>query len=339
MKHLFFLPFLFFAFFVFPSSAWAQTATLLFSPATQTVQQGGLFTVTVMVNSGAEQVNAAAVYFDYPQDLLEAVRLDTAGSILGIFAPDNAFGGGKIKFSGGKIPPPFSGVQKLFSVVFRAKSLGAAHLAFTSDSAVLTQAENRNILSLSGSGSASFHIVAAAPVTPPTPITPPTPVPAPFTPPPTPDGFTISDIRAEKLSADSVRVSWTTSEEARGQVNWGPRAQENYEFSVHDGTLTREHSFILNNVRESEDYSLEIISYNTAGNEVREEQLVLADLFQEQVPPPAAPDESPATPAEFEIGGFQIRSPLLVVFVGLPLFVILLVAFLVFQRMRSRVEG
>lgn len=316
---------------VVPSVIFAQTATLSFLPAIGTVQAGQFLTVTIMLNTGGAQVNAVGVYFTYPENLLEGISLDTTGSGLDTFTPERTVGSGKVAFSGGKLPPPLVGLHKLFSVTFRAKStLQSAQLAFTGDSGVLTHGESKNILNLAGSAPATFQIVAASPVPPPSPT--PTPTPTPASTPSAPAEFVISDIKAEKLSEESVRLSWKTSQPTKGSVNYGPRTKEEYLFSVVSGVLASEHSFVLSDVNVKEDYRLEIIGRDEQGNQAKAENLILSALLQKE-------DESvPLVPSngEVTVEGFKIPSSMLLLFVGLPILVVLLVIFLIVWRMRAR---
>src|SRR3989344_473814 len=328
------------AVFAFAQSASAQTATLFFSPVSQTLRPGAIFTVTVMVNTGGQQVNAVAAYFTYPADKLEAIQVDTTGSVMQFKAEATA-SGGQGRISGGSPTPGFLGSQVLGSVQFRVlQSLGTATLSFTADSAVLTDAGNQNILSIPASGIATFQI-APTPTdgTPsPTPQTPP-PVggtPSPSVSPTSPE-LTISDVRAEILPQESVRLSWKTSGATKGQVYYGFREKEDYPFFILDGVLTTEHSFILSNIKQPAEYALEIVGIDTSGNQVRTDRLILSGLFTtEELQPSKAPEIGAKG---FEVGGFTIHLSAFLMFVLLPGLVVLLVAFLLFRRMKARAGG
>ncbi|MEK7542614.1 MAG: cohesin domain-containing protein [Patescibacteria group bacterium] len=335
MKKFFFLLFIMGGIAGLPSVILAQSATLSLVPAAGTVQTGQLVTVTVMVNTGGAQVNAVGVYFTYPANLLEGIALDTTGSALDTFTPEKTVAGGRVVFAAAKQPPPLLGFQKLFSATFRAKSsLGSAQLAFTSDSAVLTHGESKNILNLAGSGSAVFQIVAPPPGVP-TPPPAPTPQPTPSPTPLTPAELAISDIRAKKLSEESVLLSWKTSEATKAQVNYGPSSRQDHAFSVLDGAVVTEHSLVLSDVSFLEDYSLEIIGMDARGNQVKAESLVLAELLEEE----SEPTSPEPAGGEIAIGGFEIRPSMLFIFVLLPILVILLAGFLMFRRIRAQREG
>lgn len=339
MKKFLFSCAVFVGLFVFISPVFGQTATLYFVPSANTVSAGQTFRVTVMVNTQGQQVNAVAAYFTYPSDKVDALVSDTVGSAMTLIAepqPGNPVGvNGKVLISGGTPTPGFSGIQKIASVNFRVKpaATGSIAFVFTSDAAVLRNSDNQNILSLPTSGTARFQIVAGSPLPPPTPPIAPPPEGTP--PPPAFAELTISDIKAEKLSEGGILLSWKTSQPTKGSVHYGPSSQEDYEFSVIDGFLTTEHSLVLSEVDIQEDYSLEIIGVNEQGNQVKKENLVLAELLVEKgEPTPLLPVDE-----QIEIGGFEIRPSMLLLFVGLPILVVLLLVFLIFWRMRSKVGG
>jgi len=234
------------------------------------------------VNTGAEQVNAAAANFSYPEQLLEAVQIDTAGSILGILAPDNAAGVGAVRFSGGKIPPPFSGVQKLFSVTFRARNIpGTASFVFQPDSAVLIHGTSANILNIAASGGATIEIVAgSSPTISPSPTGSPSPTTS-VSPSPTPSPtLSISDIRAEKNAAGHVMLSWKTSEATRGEVYYGRLEDDEFPFFILDGMSTREHSFLLENISNPQGYAVKIVGVDASGNRVSSDRLILSEILK-----------------------------------------------------------
>src|SRR3989338_6500185 len=200
---------------VFPQEAQAQTASLYFSPATATIKQGETVWITVMVNTGGEAANAVAAYFSYPQNIVEAVSVDKTGSIMTLFAEESA-GSGIVQISGGRPTPGFTGVQKIASVGFRAKtSSGLATLAFSPDAAVLSNSTNQNILNrsllgmsvitVSPAASVSAPSVPQSPVVPkqstppvvPTPQTPTLPTPT-STPTPTPSPVPLTPLPPEQ---------------------------------------------------------------------------------------------------------------------------------------------
>ncbi|GEM_PF-5676099 len=339
MRYLFFFSvFLFFGTFSLFSTASAQGATLYFVPASSVVSPGQTFRVQVMVDTKGEFVNAIAAYFLYPADKFDAVAVDRTGSAMTLFAEDKALGG-RVDISGGTPTPGFSGIQKIASVDFRVKpaAVGVGTLSFLSDAAILRNSDNQNILSLGSSGKATLQI--GPPAGGPTPTPPPVGLPVPVpTPPsaggPEPSPFSILDIKVEKLNEESVLLSWKTNEETIGSVHYGLSLSEDYSFSLFDSASAKEHSFLLSNVNLSGGYSFEIVGVDQEKRQVKTERLSLEEFLVQKN------EQKPfdVVDKEFEIGGFTIHFPLLVVFALLPIFVVVLLVWLLFSRMRARVE-
>ena len=316
----------------FFSMVLAQNATLYFVPSSSTVSPGQTLRVTVMADTKREFVNAVAAYFMYPADKLDALVVDRTGSVMTFFAEEQA-SGGRVDISGGTPTPGFFGIQKIASVDFRVKpaAAGTAILNFLSDAAIVRDSDNQNILSLLNSGKATFQIGQTVPPPAGGPAPTPTPTPTPTPPPaggPEPMALAISGIKVEKLTDGSILLSWKTNEETRGQVNYGPTSQKDYAFSLLQGAFAREHSFVLSNVRLSEDYSLEIIGVDKLGKQVETERLALAEFLREE----SKPKPFEVVDGELEVGGFGIRFPLLIAFVLLPILVVLGIAFILFSR-------
>lgn len=344
MKKLLFCFIVLIASFSFGQSVSAQTATLFFSPSSQTLQPGAVFTVTVMVNTGGQQVNAVAAYFTYPVEKLEALQVDTVGSVMQFKTEDTA-SGGQVRISGGTPTPGFSGTQLIGSVQFRSlESVGTATLSFSADSAVFTDVGNQNILSIPTSGVATFQIVpssssnsAPVPTSSPSAGTFPPVAGAPAASiSPTPSDLTISDVRAEILSQESVRLSWKTNKATKGQVYYGLRAEENYPFFILDGVLGTEHSFVLTNIRQPAEYTVEIVGVDASGNQTRTDRLMLSELLTGEMQSSEAPR---IADRELTVGGFSIRSSTFLMFVLLPVLVVSLAVFLLFRLRKARAKG
>ncbi len=81
--------------------------------------------------STRETMNAAEFYFNFPPDLLEVVRIDTAGSFYQLWVTgspkfDNATG--EISFEGGLPTPGFTGSGLVGNVIFRANQAGSGQI-------------------------------------------------------------------------------------------------------------------------------------------------------------------------------------------------------------------
>jgi len=318
-KHL--LPFLVaFISLAFVSSTQAQSGTLYFLPASGTFVPGQTFSVTIMVDTKGENVNAIGAYFSYPQNELEVLGVDTTGSVMTLFAEQQG-GGGKVDISGGKPTPGFSGIQKIASVSFRVKvSSGVATLTFDQSSAVLRDSDNQNILSLSSSGKGvyTFGTVSAPPQ-------PPQPPPVPPPQPSEKESLMISDITVSRATEDRVIVSWKTNREANSRIDYGQTVD--YDFSILDGELTIDHSLFLSDGMASDDYHLRITSIDSMDNAVVTEDLLVSSLPETLVKPPPQEQDGETEP----------RLPIWILFVILPI-VILFAIILLFMRKRQRQE-
>jgi hypothetical protein len=209
-----------------PKAVSAQSAVLYFSPSDGTFAQGESFWVDIMVNTKGEKVNAVAAYLSYAQDKLEALGVNTAGSIMTIWA-EKSVADGKIRISGGLPTPGFSGIQKIASIGFKIKSAsGSINLKFSSDSAVLTDVGNKNILSLTASGWGTYTFAAPSAKTA-----------------PESQLLTISNLKVTGMTRNSAIVSWQTDQDSDSVIDYG--ATTDYLLSTSSSNLVKYHSLTV----------------------------------------------------------------------------------------------
>lgn len=248
----------------FPEIISAQSATLYFSPASGTFTEGESFWVALMVNTGTDAVNALAAYLTYPEDKLQPLGVDTAGSVIEMWAEKN-FSGGRIEISGGVPTPGFSGVKKIIALGFKVKvSSGSATLTFSDDSAVVTDAENKDIFSLSTSGEGKYAFIPkpAAPSTPSTPSTPSQTGAKPQPP-------VISEIAVGGITQSGATIYWKTDQEANAVVEYG--FTQAYGSSTTDDQLAKEHSLVISGLSPEALYHFRVKSKTAAGKEAASE--------------------------------------------------------------------
>ena len=139
-------------FILHPLSIHAQTksAKLLLQPSSSSYAIAEEFWLDIMVDTGTTNVNAVAAHIKYPTNLVEPLKVNMQGSVLTLIAESIAQDG-MIKISGGKASPGFQGMHKLGSVGFRVKQTGTLTLSFSSESAIMTNNDNKNILNLNSS--------------------------------------------------------------------------------------------------------------------------------------------------------------------------------------------
>lgn len=148
---LFFL--LFFSVFLnLPKDCYAAGASLYLAPSTGTYVIGSSFRVSVMVNSGGENINAAEGNISYDTNLLDAVSV-SKGNVFMFWTAEPSISGGNIRFGGGS-PTPYKGkAGNVISVTFKAKKAGDAQVRFTSGAVLANDGKGTNILASMGSGS------------------------------------------------------------------------------------------------------------------------------------------------------------------------------------------
>lgn len=135
------------AFFLLPFITHA--ATLSLSPANASVAPGNTVAVSIMVSTPDQPMNAASGVLTFPSDLLEAVSLSKAQSIVGLWVQEPAFSNaaGTINFEGVVLNPGFTGASgRLLTVNFRAKRAGNAAITYTSPTVLANDGEGTNIL-------------------------------------------------------------------------------------------------------------------------------------------------------------------------------------------------
>jgi hypothetical protein len=233
-------------------SALAASATLSLSPASSSVTQGNILTVSIYENSDDEPVNAATATLSYPTDKLDFVSISSSSAFAIVAA--NSGGGGTVSIDRGALPA-VTGRQLVASVRFSAKTnSGSAAVTITSGT-VVSANSNSNIMSGSSGGNYTFKApVAAAPAAPPPPkdTTPPV----------------IKDVAVTEISYNTATVTWTTSEPASSQVDYG--LNNGYGLAAGDNNFVTAHKMVLNSalLTPGTQYHFVVKSVDPAGNAV-----------------------------------------------------------------------
>jgi hypothetical protein len=231
-----------------------SAATLSFSPAQTTVEQGKDFTVTIFLNAGSIYANAVGINVSYPKDKLEARSITTSGSVLTIFA-EKIISDGSIRISGGTPTPGFAGQKTIASINFRAKvASGSAQIKFASGTVVLKDSDNTNFLDLTNSGMAtvSFKAVSAGSST--------SSAPGKDTEPPQ-----INDIEVKDITKNSATISWKTDEDSDSLVEYD-FASGQYKFAWTSSTATKDHVALITDLPAGEKFYFAVSSRDAAGN-------------------------------------------------------------------------
>lgn len=319
-------------------------AQLSFSPVFGTFTEGESFWIDVMANAGGINVNTVSAIFSYPEDKLEPLEI-SPNPLLFRIGPEERMGGGKVALTVGLPSPGFSGIQKIGSVRFRAKtSSGTAILSFEPESAMLADVGNQNVLILAISGKGVFTLQAQ-----PLPQGPPLPPFSPISPSPTsslseesvslpiqptpqsPDLLAISDVKAETLKEDSIRISWTTNRATDSLVQYGTDTP--HEFSVFDGEFTIFHEILLENPPswQTLDYYVQIVSRDEEHREAQTENLRLKEILTES----SGLEQEQPTESGFGRVVSRVPFPLLIILGGLAILIFLILLFLTIKKLRE----
>jgi hypothetical protein len=269
----------------FSRTAYAASATLYMSPASGSVVQGTYLTVSIHENSDSEPVNAVQANFSYPANLLQFVSISSSSAFS--VAAQSTGGGGGVQIGRGALPS-VTGDQLVATVQFLAlASSGSATLAFSGGSSVVSATSNTNVMTASpggsyslaappasGAGSASGGSSGTTPPTGSTPAkstapskpSPTAPAAAPTAPPKDTTPPTIKDITTSALTAGSATISWTTSEPATSEIDYG--LTTGYGLSATDSGSVTAHKIILNSplIVPGTTYHFVIKNTDAAGN-------------------------------------------------------------------------
>ncbi len=231
-------------------------ANLYLWPSSNTYGLGQTISVSVMVDTQGESVNAASVRLAYPQDKLQAVWISSRGSAFDVGAAES-FGGGLVKIDRGKIPPPVTG-QKLVAIVgFKVAATGEAALSINSDSKVLRHGDSSNVLT--GTGTAKFTLVEK--------VEGPTPTPTIVKVPPV-----ISDLKVVEVGTNSAQIAWKTDKPSSSIVEYGinEESASQFPFSARDERLVIDHQVILDSrlLQPATTYHFRVASTDETGAEV-----------------------------------------------------------------------
>ncbi len=144
-----------------------NAASLSFNPVSGSYTVGSTFTVSVLVSSASEAVNAVSGTVTFPANMLEVVSTSKSQSILSLWVQEPAYSNsvGTINFEGIILNPGYTGSNgRVLSVTFRVKNPGRADINFSTASALANDGQGTEILS--SRGAASYLLSAPEPVAP-----------------------------------------------------------------------------------------------------------------------------------------------------------------------------
>ena len=150
--------------FLFPF--WAHAATLSFSPQSGTYFAGRSFSVSVLVSSPDQAMNAVQGEISFPTKQLEVLSISQTNSIVTLWVQNPTFSNqdGTIDFGGVSPNPGFQGNGgNIITIRFEAKNSGSAMLAFNSGSVLANDGMGTDILTSMGSANLTIAPLVSAP--------------------------------------------------------------------------------------------------------------------------------------------------------------------------------
>lgn len=159
------------ALFLFTLALSAQAATLFVSPSSGAYSTGKNFTVSIVVGSADQAMNAAEGVLDFPTDKLQVVGVSKAGSIFNLWAQEPSYSNsgtiGNVRFEGVVFNPGYQGgFGKILDVTFRVRAVGAATISFSSGQVYANDGLATPILSSFGKATYTLQQSTAAPASP-----------------------------------------------------------------------------------------------------------------------------------------------------------------------------
>lgn len=127
----------------------AQAATLFISSNTDVLRIGDTLETIIKVDTEGVGVNAVQGTLQYPQDILEATKIDKVDSIFNFWLQEPAFSNdsGKITFVGGSTVGSVGKSLQVLRVVFKVKGSGRAELTFGDAAVTASDGSGTNVLS------------------------------------------------------------------------------------------------------------------------------------------------------------------------------------------------
>lgn len=150
----------------FANPADAAGAFFFLSPSTGTKSVDSVFFVTVKVNTGDSNINAAEGTINFDPGKMEVAALSKNGSVFTMWTAEPSYNNnaGTINFSGGIPRPGYSGKSgTVITISFKAKSVGDAPINFSSGAILANDGLGTNVLTSMGSASYTISPKTSAP--------------------------------------------------------------------------------------------------------------------------------------------------------------------------------
>ncbi|RJO59464.1 hypothetical protein C4546_02095 [Candidatus Parcubacteria bacterium] len=139
-----------------------QAASLTLSPSSASLTVGQSKTISILVVSADQAMNASQGVVSFPTDKLQVTSLAKTG-LFGYWTQEPTYSNnsGTVSFAGGLPTPGYKGSgRSVLTVTFKAKKTGAAKISFTSGVILANDGQGTNILT--GYGSATLNITSVS---------------------------------------------------------------------------------------------------------------------------------------------------------------------------------
>ncbi len=146
----------------FISAGVTHAATLSLSPSSGSYSAGDTLTVSILVSSTDQAINAASGTIHFPEDVLQVLSISKANSILTLWVQEPSFSNtsGTVDFAGVVPNPGYTGSGgNLITVRFRARSPGTANLTISPAETLANDGSGTNVLA--GASGATITITSA----------------------------------------------------------------------------------------------------------------------------------------------------------------------------------
>lgn len=140
-----------------PHKSFAASLTLV--PGGGVYHVGDTFTVSFLVQSPTQAINAVAGTVSYDTNLLEVVTLSKVSSVISLWVKEPTFSNtvGNLSFEGITLNPGFIGQNgKIISATFKVKATGTATLTYTNGSILANDGNGTELFTELGRGTYTF---------------------------------------------------------------------------------------------------------------------------------------------------------------------------------------
>src|SRR3989338_6884457 len=143
-------------YFLFSDSAFA--ARVYFEPPPTTYKVGDNFTLSLVLDTEAQSINAVEISISVPK-LLKIKNISKSGSMIQLWVNEPSFSGEVINLTGGI--PGGTTISKgiVAKITFEAAAIGSGNIAFMSNSSVLLNDGQGTKLDLEMTGGPMFSII------------------------------------------------------------------------------------------------------------------------------------------------------------------------------------